>query len=67
MDNEIAAHFNAGDVVFTVLMFLFIFGVFVVVLFIVRSCLTKQQQSNTSKDIEQKLDRIIELLEQDKK
>jgi len=48
-------------------MFLFIFGMFFVVFFVVRSLITKQQQPNKSDDIEQKLDRIIEILEQDKK
>ena len=66
MGNEIA-HFNGVDVLFTVLLSLFIAGIFVAVLLIVLSRLTKQQQSNKSKDVEQKLDRIIELLEQDKK
>ncbi|HZH60077.1 MAG TPA: DUF4083 family protein [Metabacillus sp.] len=58
---------NAGDVIFQLIMFLFIFGIFFVVFFVVRSLLTKQKQPNKSNDIEQKLDRIIELLEQDKK
>lgn len=66
LGNEIA-HFNGVDVLFTVLLFLFIAGIFVAVLLIILSRLTKQQQSNKSKDVEQKLDRIIELLEQDKK
>ncbi|WP_226528733.1 DUF4083 family protein [Metabacillus niabensis] len=58
---------NAGDVIFQLIMFLFIFGMFFVVFFVVRSLITKQQQPNKSDDIEQKLDRIIEILEQDKK
>ena len=58
------SQFNGGDVLFTLL---FILGIFVVVLFIVRLTLTKQKQSNKSTAIDQKLDRIIELLEQDKK
>ena len=57
---------NIGDAIFQLIMFLFIFGLFFVAFFIVRSLITKQQQPNKDKAIEQKLDRIIELLEQDK-
>ncbi|WP_026562682.1 DUF4083 domain-containing protein [Bacillus sp. J37] len=58
---------NIGDVVFQLLMFMFMFGIFGVVFFLVRSLLSKNPQSQKVNEIEKKLDRIIELLEQDKK
>ncbi len=58
---------NIGDAIFQLLMFLFIFGIFAAVFFLVRSLLSKNQQPNKINEIERKLDRIIELLEQDKK
>ncbi|MFS0861948.1 DUF4083 family protein [Fredinandcohnia sp. 179-A 10B2 NHS] len=58
---------NIGDLLFQLLMFIFIFGLFAAVFFLVRSILLKQKQPNMDNDINQKLDRIIELLEQDKK
>ena len=61
------SQFNTGDIISTVLIFLFILGIFVVSSIIVRLRFAKQQQSKKSIDIGQKLDRIIELLEQDKK
>jgi hypothetical protein len=56
---------NIGDVIFQLLMFIIIFGIFSAVFFLVRSLVTKQP--NWSNNIEQKLDRIIELLEKDKR
>ena len=67
LDNEMVSQFNTGDIISTVLIFLFILGIFVVSSIIVRLRFAKQQQSKKSIDIGQKLDRIIELLEQDKK
>lgn len=58
---------NTGDVVFQLLMFIFLFGIFAVVFFLVRSLLSKNPQTQKENEIEKKLDRIIELLEQDKK
>ena len=60
-------YMNIGDVVFQLLMFMFMFGIFGVVFFLVRSLLSKNPQSQKVNEIEKKLDRIIELLEQDKK
>lgn len=56
---------NIGDLIFQLLMFMIIFGIFFAVFFLVRSLVTKEPDS--SKNIEQKLDRIIELLEKDKR
>ncbi|KKK38163.1 hypothetical protein WQ57_10155 [Mesobacillus campisalis] len=58
---------NFGDVIFQLLSFIFMFGLFFAVFFLVRSLMSKQQQPNKNNNIEQKLDRIIELLEQDRK
>ncbi|MBS4189318.1 DUF4083 family protein [Bacillus sp. FJAT-49705] len=52
-------------VIFQLLMFIFIIGIFFAVFFVVRSLLTKQPSNKDS--IEQKLDRIIELLEKEKR
>ncbi|MGN7941672.1 DUF4083 domain-containing protein [Virgibacillus sp. 6R] len=55
---------NIGDLIFQLLMFMIIFGIFFAVFFLVRSLVTKEP--DRSKNIEEKLDRIIELLEKDK-
>ncbi|MGG0413347.1 DUF4083 family protein [Peribacillus simplex] len=52
---------NIGDVIFQLFTFICLFGVF----FLVRSLVTKQPSK--SENIEQKLDRIRDLLEKDKK
>jgi len=57
---------NLGDVLFQLIMFILMIGIFFAVFYFVRKLLTKQQP-NKENQIEQKLDRIIELLEQDKK
>ncbi len=48
-------------------MILFLVGTLFVIFFVVHSLLIKQQQPNKFNSIEQKLDKIIELLEKDKK
>ncbi|MDW7617893.1 DUF4083 domain-containing protein [Peribacillus simplex] len=55
--------FNIGDIVFQLIMFILLFGMIFAVYFFVRSLL----KSHKSNSIEQKLDRIIELLEDDKR
>ncbi|WP_412547176.1 DUF4083 family protein [Peribacillus simplex] len=52
-----------GDIVFQLIMFILLFGMIFAVYFFVRSLL----KSHKSNSIEQKLDRIIELLEDDKR
>ncbi|MGG6440627.1 DUF4083 family protein [Saccharococcus caldoxylosilyticus] len=55
-----------GDLIFQFIMFVFIiFGIFFGFYLFVRSLVTKHP--NKSNNIEQKLDRIIELLEKDKR
>ncbi|MFF2458757.1 MULTISPECIES: DUF4083 domain-containing protein [Peribacillus] len=56
---------NIGDVFFQLVFLIFIFGIFSGVFFLVRSLVIKQPRR--SENIEQKLDRIIDLLEKDKK
>ncbi|TKH12945.1 DUF4083 domain-containing protein [Peribacillus simplex] len=56
---------NIGDVIFQLITFICLFGVFLGVFFLVRSLVIKQPSK--SENIEQKLDRIIDLLEKDKK
>ena len=55
---------NIGDLIFQLLIFIIIFGVFSAVFFLVRSLVIKQP--DRSRSIEQKLNRIIELLEKEK-
>ncbi|MEY9869025.1 cytochrome bd-type quinol oxidase subunit 1 [Peribacillus sp. B2I2] len=57
-------NFNAGDIVFQLIMFILLFGIIFAVYFFVRSLLTRTNKSNS---VEQKLDRVIELLEKDKR
>ncbi|WP_081092306.1 DUF4083 domain-containing protein [Peribacillus simplex] len=56
---------NIGDMLYQLVFLIFIFGIFSGVFFLVRSLVTKHP--NKSENIEQKLDRIIDLLEKDKK
>ncbi|GAJ38944.1 DUF4083 family protein [Saccharococcus caldoxylosilyticus] len=57
---------NMGDLIFQFIMFVFIiFGIFFGFYLFVRLLVTKHP--NKSNNIEQKLDRIIELLEKDKR
>ncbi|MBM7602973.1 uncharacterized protein YggT (Ycf19 family) [Metabacillus crassostreae] len=54
---------NIGDMIFQIIMFIFLIGIFAVVFLLVRFLLSKKPSSDSS--IEEKLDRIIELLERD--
>ncbi len=56
--------FNTGDLVYQLIMFILLFGMIFAVYFFVRSLLARLNKSN---NIEQKLDRVIELLEKDKR
>ncbi|MBO1000493.1 DUF4083 domain-containing protein [Bacillus sp. SD075] len=56
--------FNTGDIVYQLIMFILLFGIIFAVYFLVRSLLTRSNKSNR---IEQKLDRVIELLEKDER
>jgi heme/copper-type cytochrome/quinol oxidase subunit 3 len=57
---------NMGDLIFQFIMFVFIiFGIFFSFYLFVRLLVTKHP--NKSNNIEQKFDRIIELLEKDKR
>jgi septum formation inhibitor-activating ATPase MinD len=54
-----------GDFLFQLITFILLLGILFAVYFAVRSLVIKTPEN--SKNIEQKLDRIIELLEKDKK
>ncbi|CAK6477429.1 hypothetical protein BN1180_04616 [Peribacillus simplex] len=56
--------FNIGDLVYQLIMFILLFGMIFAVYFFVRSLLARSNKTNS---IEQKLDRVIELLEKDKR
>ncbi|MEK4013374.1 DUF4083 domain-containing protein [Peribacillus sp. FSL M8-0224] len=56
--------FNIGDLVYQLIMFILLLGMIFAVYFFVRSLLARSNKTNS---IEQKLDRVIELLEQDKR
>lgn len=56
--------FNIGDLVYQLIMFILLLGMIFGVYFFVRSLLARSNKSNS---IEQKLDRVIELLEKDKR
>lgn len=56
--------FNIGDLVYQLFMFILLFGMIFAVYFFVRSLLARLNKSNR---MEQKLDRVIELLEKDKR
>ncbi|WHX66002.1 DUF4083 domain-containing protein [Peribacillus frigoritolerans] len=55
---------NIGDLVYQLIMFILLLGMIFAVYFFVRSLLARSNKSNS---IEQKLDRVIELLEKDKR
>jgi membrane protein implicated in regulation of membrane protease activity len=55
---------NIGDLVYQLIMFILLFGMIFAVYFFVRSLLARSNKSNR---MEQKLDRVIELLEKDKR
>ncbi|WP_434498960.1 DUF4083 domain-containing protein [Peribacillus frigoritolerans] len=56
--------FNIGDLVYQLIMFILLLGMIFAVYFFVRSLLARSNKSNR---MEQKLDRVIELLEKDKR
>lgn len=56
--------FNIGDLVYQLIMFILLLGMIFAVFFFVRSLLARLNKPN---NIEQKLDRVIELLEKDKR
>ncbi|GAB6256882.1 DUF4083 domain-containing protein [Bacillus sp. BA3] len=56
--------YNIGDMVYQLIMFVLLIGMIFAVYFFVRSLLTRSKQTNK---IEQKLDRVIEMLEKDKR
>ncbi|AOH53575.1 hypothetical protein ABE28_004360 [Peribacillus muralis] len=56
---------NGGDALYSIFFLICIFGIFSGVFFLVWTLVTKQP--NKSNRIEQKLDKIIVLLEKDKK
>jgi len=55
---------NIGDLVYQLIMFILLLGMIFAVYFFVRSLLARLNKPN---NIEQKLDRVIELLEKDKR
>ena len=56
---------NYGDVIFQLLMFIFLIAVISAIVIVIKTVL-KKKAPQQSQDIEKKLDRIIELLEKDK-
>ncbi|MCM3170256.1 DUF4083 domain-containing protein [Peribacillus frigoritolerans] len=56
--------FNIGDLVYQLIMFILLLGMIFAAYFFVRSLLARSNKSNR---MEQKLDRVIELLEKDKR
>ncbi|WP_415817050.1 DUF4083 family protein [Mesobacillus thioparans] len=54
-----------GDLLFQLIFFIFLIGMFAAVFYFVRTLMAKQPDKQDS--IEQKLDRIIELLEKNNK
>ncbi|USK57804.1 DUF4083 domain-containing protein (plasmid) [Cytobacillus solani] len=56
---------NYGDVIFQLLMLIFLIAVITAIVIVIKSVLNKKAPQQ-SQDIEKKLDKIIELLEKDK-
>lgn len=56
---------NIGDVLFQIVSLVFLVGIIAFVYILIRSLVSKQKSTPTS--IDQKLDRIIDMLEKDKK
>ncbi|RWR05047.1 DUF4083 family protein [Siminovitchia fortis] len=54
---------NVGDIIFQFIMLLFILGITFAIFLVVRSLVKDQSRS---KNMEQKLDKIIEMLEKEK-
>ncbi|MDQ0414986.1 DUF4083 domain-containing protein [Mesobacillus stamsii] len=57
---------NIGDVVYQLIMFIILLGMIFGIYYLVRSIVKGSKNSNF-KNIEQKLDKIIDLLEKEKK
>ncbi|MEC2055956.1 DUF4083 family protein [Peribacillus psychrosaccharolyticus] len=57
---------NIGDGLFQIVSLIFLAGIFAVAYILIRSLISKQKSKPTD-IVEQKLDRIINLLEKDKK
>ncbi|MGE7602472.1 DUF4083 domain-containing protein [Peribacillus sp. NPDC097675] len=55
---------NIGDILFQLIMFILLFGIIFAIYFFVRALVTRSRHSNP---LEQKLDKIIELLEKEKR
>ncbi|MFJ7637839.1 DUF4083 domain-containing protein [Peribacillus sp. NPDC097206] len=55
---------NVGDILFQLMMFIVLFGMIFAVYFFVRTLVRKSRNSNA---VEQKLDKVIELLEKEKR
>ncbi|MFJ7859128.1 DUF4083 domain-containing protein [Peribacillus sp. NPDC097206] len=55
---------DIGDVLFQLIMFIVLFGVIFAIYFFVRTLVRRSRHSNS---IEQKLDKVIELLEKEKR
>ena len=55
---------NTGDIIYQMISFVFLLGICAAVFYLIRSLTSKK---NKSKQLEQKLDRIIDLLEKDKR
>lgn len=56
---------NMGDLLFQLIFFILLIGIFAAVFYVVTSLIKKKPDN--SKSVEQKLDRIIELLEKNNK
>ncbi|WNF23342.1 DUF4083 family protein [Mesobacillus jeotgali] len=56
---------NIGDLLFQLIFFILLIGIFAAVFYVVTSLIKKKPDN--SKSVEQKLDRIIELLEKNNK
>lgn len=60
----IILNFNAGDILFQLIMFILLFGMIFAISFFVWALVTRSRNSNA---VEQKLDKVIELLEKEKR
>ena len=56
--------FNVGDMLFQLVSFIFLFGLIFAIYFFVRALVTKPRNTGS---MERKLDKIIELLEKDRR
>ncbi len=57
---------NMGDLFYQLIIYAIFLGLVFAVYFFIRSIVTKNNSNSNAKNIENKLDRIIELLEKDK-